>query len=51
LRTVYKNDESKIIIYQLQAEYIGSCEKLIINWNWAYIPKIPEYYRVEFEIK
>jgi len=48
-RTIIKDTQKKKIIYKISAEYSGNCKMLIGNRNWAFVPKIPDDYKVEFQ--
>ena len=49
-RHVFQNNRNNTVVYRIQTDYFGTCEKLIVNWNWAYIPKLPDNYLVEFQL-
>jgi hypothetical protein len=50
-RKVYQADENDSYIYEIKERYKGGCHMLIMNMNWAVVPRIPEGYTVEFEVK
>lgn len=49
-RQVFRDEKNKKYIYEISAEYSGTCRMLIININWALIPKIPKGYTIEFRV-
>lgn len=50
-RKILKDIENKKIIYQISVVYEGNCKMLLGSMNWAYIPKLPNDYKVEFKLK
>ncbi len=50
IRKIFKDTENKKMIYQISANYEGDCYMLLSSRNWAYVPKIPDNYKVEFQI-
>ena len=50
-RKVYDDIENKKIVYVIEENYSGVCEKLIYSYNWVLIPKIKDDYAVEFIVE
>jgi len=50
-RKVFMDVGNRKIIYQVKADFVGSCEMLITNRNWVLIPAITNNYTVEFRVK
>ena len=49
-RSVYKNEESKEMIYSIVIKSEGTCEIAATAGNWILIDKIPSDYEVKFEV-
>jgi len=39
------------VIYEINNRYYGECKVLIIDMNWALVPRIPDHYTVKFVLK
>jgi len=50
-RQIIDDKKNKKIIYNIRVEYFGTCYMYIVNMNWARIPRIPNDYTIEFQVK
>lgn len=50
-RVIIKDEVDKKYSYQIEVLEEGLCEQLVSSMNWIAVPKIPQNYSVEFEIK
>ena len=50
-REIIEDKVRNKIIYTINVEYIGLCQMLITNMNWALIPKLKRNYEVEFIVE
>ncbi len=50
-RRIFDDKAKNLIMYKISAKYSGNCSMGLVSWNWALIPKIPDYYIVVFEVK
>jgi len=49
-RSVLRYKDEKKLVYTIEVNYEGTCEKMCFNYNWVKIPKMPDEYKIEFEI-
>ena len=50
-RKILNDTKNRKIIYEIAVDYEGKCEMLIGNWNFVFVPKTPDDYSVDFQIK
>ncbi len=50
-RHVYRNDDAKTVTYVITVIEEGNCEMLGMSMNWITIPKIPQDYKVIFDVE
>jgi hypothetical protein len=50
IKTVYKNEEDKKVIYIIKIQPHGACKQKVSSMNWITIPKPPFDYQVEFQV-
>lgn len=50
VRKMFKDNSNKIIVYEIDVEYIGNCYMSISNRNWSIIPKLSKDYEVVFRV-
>ena len=48
VKTIYKDETNKQIIYKLVVDEQGLCEMAAVSMNWILVPTIPEGYEVVF---
>jgi len=48
---VFRDDENKIVTYQIKVVERGNCKALSQSMNWILVDKMPEDYHVEFLVK
>jgi len=49
-RSVLRSEIDKEVIYDIKADFVGSCDKLISEHNFILVPKIPADYKVSFRV-
>lgn len=49
-RQVIVNKDKRTLLYKIKVDYSGNCFKLIMNMNWALIPKTYSDYAIEFQV-
>lgn len=50
-RNVTKDDANKLYKYTVKVNKCGGCKQEAISMNWVLVPKLPQDYKVEFEVK
>ena len=50
-RNVTKDEGNKVYQYTIKVNECGQCDKLRLDMNWVLVPKLPQDYKVEFEVK
>jgi len=50
-KRVFKDEINKRVVYQIESEFIGPCEKIICESNFILIRSISSDYEIVFEVK
>lgn len=50
-RIVNKDDTNKLYKYTVKVTECGGCKQMAKSMNWVLVPKLPQDYKVEFEVK
>ena len=49
-RRAWRSELNKEVIYDIRADFVGSCDKRISEDNLILVPQIPEDYKVSFRV-
>jgi hypothetical protein len=50
-KSVTKDEANKLYKYLIKVNECGQCDQLAFNMFWVLVPKLPQNYKVEFEVR